>query len=168
MPIASFRDNLHKLSKPRFCKKEREKKKKKEEEKHNHLAVHWICLVKVTGPSKYQTHRTVHAKNLPAEIVWRMLKPLSVTHFFVTQFTVLSVPTATKWPSTSAQPTSRAKNLLYYCFNLNDCSGPEVIELFSCSTQLSMKISLLINMKMPTIVGIFIFISREIFMLSYV
>ena len=39
---------------------------------------------------------------------------------------------------------------------------------FSCSTQLSMKFSLLINMKMPTIVGIFIFISREIFMLSYV
>ena len=39
---------------------------------------------------------------------------------------------------------------------------------FSCSTLLSMKFSLLINMKMPTIVGIFIFISREIFMLSNV
>ena len=46
--------------------------------------------------------------------------------------------------------------------------GPEVIKLFSCSTQLSMKFSLLIDMKMPTTVGIFIFISREIFMLSYV
>ena len=46
--------------------------------------------------------------------------------------------------------------------------GPEVIKLFSCSTQLSMKFSLLINMKMPTIVGIFMFISREIFTLSYV
>ena len=31
-----------------------------------------------------------------------------------------------------------------------------------------MKISPLINMKMPTIVGIFIFISRENFMLSWV
>ena len=31
-----------------------------------------------------------------------------------------------------------------------------------------MKFSLLINMKMPTTVGIFIFISREIFMLCYV
>ena len=31
-----------------------------------------------------------------------------------------------------------------------------------------MKVSLLINMKMPTIVGIFIFISREMFMLIYV
>ena len=45
-------------------------------------------------------------------------------------------------------------------------SGSEVIKHFSCSTQLSMKFSLLINMKMPTIVGIFIFISREIFMLT--
>ena len=49
-----------------------------------------------------------------------------------------------------------------------DYSGPAVIKLFLCSTQLSMKFALLINMKMPTIVGIFIFISREIFMLSYV
>ena len=47
-------------------------------------------------------------------------------------------------------------------------AGPEVIKLFSCSTKLSTKFSLLINMKMPTIVGIFIFISREIFMLSYI
>ena len=48
-------------------------------------------------------------------------------------------------------------------------SGPEVIKLFSCSTQLNMKLSLLKNMKMPTIVvGFFILISREIFMLSYV
>ena len=31
-----------------------------------------------------------------------------------------------------------------------------------------MKISLLINMKMPTIVGIFIFISNENFLLSWV
>ena len=32
--------------------------------------------------------------------------------------------------------------------------GPEVIKLFSCSTQLSMKFFPLINVKMPTIVGI--------------
>ena len=37
--------------------------------------------------------------------------------------------------------------------------GPEVIKLFSCSTQLSMKFILLINVKMPTIGGILIFIS---------
>ena len=35
-------------------------------------------------------------------------------------------------------------------------AGPEVIKLFSCSTQLSMKFFLLINIKMPTIVGILI------------
>ena len=39
---------------------------------------------------------------------------------------------------------------------------PEVIKLFFfCSTQISMKFSLLINMKMPIIIGFFIFISRK-------
>ena len=37
--------------------------------------------------------------------------------------------------------------------------GPEVIKLFPCSTQLCMKFILLINVKMPTIVGILTFIS---------
>ena len=48
---------------------------------------------------------------------------------------------------------------------LNNTLKPssEVIQHYSCSTQLSMKFSLLINMKMPTVVGIFIFISRENF-----
>ena len=35
--------------------------------------------------------------------------------------------------------------------------GPEVIELFSCSTQLSPKFIWLINVKIPTIVGINIY-----------
>ena len=39
--------------------------------------------------------------------------------------------------------------------------GPEVIKLFSCSTQLSMKFFLLINVKMPTIVGILTFMNRK-------
>ena len=39
------------------------------------------------------------------------------------------------------------------------CSGPEVIKLFSCSTQLSTKLILLINVKMLTIDGILTFIS---------
>ena len=38
--------------------------------------------------------------------------------------------------------------------------GPEVIKLFSCSAQLRLKFILLINVKMPTIVGILTFISR--------
>ena len=36
---------------------------------------------------------------------------------------------------------------------------PEVIKLFPCSTQLNTKFILLIKVKMPTIVGILIFIS---------
>ena len=38
-------------------------------------------------------------------------------------------------------------------------TGPDVIKLFPCSTQLSTKYILLINVKMPTIVGILTFIS---------
>ena len=39
-------------------------------------------------------------------------------------------------------------------------SASEVINCFPCSTQLSMKLILLIKVKMPTIVGILTFISR--------
>ena len=39
--------------------------------------------------------------------------------------------------------------------------GPEVIKLFSCSTQLSMKFFRLINVKMPTFVGILTFMSGK-------
>ena len=39
--------------------------------------------------------------------------------------------------------------------------GPEVIKLFSCSTQLSMNFFLLINVEMPTIVGISTFMSMK-------
>ena len=38
-------------------------------------------------------------------------------------------------------------------------TGPEVIELYPCSTKLSTKFILLKNVKMPTIVGILTFIS---------
>ena len=38
--------------------------------------------------------------------------------------------------------------------------GAEVIKLLSCSAQLRLKFILLINVKMPTIVGILTFISR--------
>ena len=38
--------------------------------------------------------------------------------------------------------------------------GLEVINLFSCSAKLRLKFILLINVKMPTIVGILTFISR--------
>ena len=48
------------------------------------------------------------------------------------------------------------KNLL-----LKKQPGPEVIKLFSCSIQLSMKFFLLINVKMPTTVGILTFMSKK-------
>ena len=44
--------------------------------------------------------------------------------------------------------------------HFNNSSGAEVIKLFSCSAQLSLKFILLINVKMPTIVGILTFMSR--------
>ena len=44
--------------------------------------------------------------------------------------------------------------------------GPEVIKPFSCSTQLSMNFFLLINVKMPTIVGILRFMNRKNSILS--
>ena len=44
--------------------------------------------------------------------------------------------------------------------DIGPTSGLEVITLFSCLTHLSMKLILLINVKMPTIVGILTFMSR--------
>ena len=44
--------------------------------------------------------------------------------------------------------------------------GPEVIKLFSCSTQLIIKFFLLINVKMPTIVDILTFRSGKNSILS--
>ena len=39
---------------------------------------------------------------------------------------------------------------IYSCYNMEvHCPGPEVIKLFSCSTQLSMKFQLLIKTKIP-------------------
>ena len=53
-----------------------------------------------------------------------------------------------------------SKVLLGSALVLRQSTGPEVIKLFSCSAQLRVKFILLINVKMPTIVGILTFISR--------
>ena len=60
-----------------------------------------------------------------------------------------------------------ARYRLKYCLKgpLNPkqpTSQPEVIKLFSCLTQLSIKFFLLINVKMSTNVGILILMSRKI------
>ena len=41
-------------------------------------------------------------------------------------------------------------------------TGPETTKIYSCSTQLSMKFLLLVNVKMLTIVDILTFMSRKI------
>ena len=61
----------------------------------------------------------------------------------------------------------KSQKLSFLYKMVENVPGPEVIKLFSCSTHLSMK-SLLINMKMPAIVGMFIFISKEKSMFGYV
>ena len=45
--------------------------------------------------------------------------------------------------------------------NCKLCTGPEVIKLFSCSTQLSMKFKLLINIEIAKINGFFSVISSK-------
>ena len=52
--------------------------------------------------------------------------------------------------------------LLYFLFVCCFHPGPKVIKLFSCSAKRSLKFILLINVKMPKIVGILTFISRVI------
>ena len=49
------------------------------------------------------------------------------------------------------------KNFKSLLVSVAQQAGPEVIKLFSSSTQLSAKFILLINVKMPTIVGILTF-----------
>ena len=51
-------------------------------------------------------------------------------------------------------------NLLWLYSQICVGPGPEVIKLLSCSTRLRSKFILLINVKMPTIVGILTFMSR--------
>ena len=51
-------------------------------------------------------------------------------------------------------PTNLPDSALPIMYKTVTKTGPEVIKLFSCSTQVSMKFFLLIYVKMPTIVGI--------------
>ena len=56
---------------------------------------------------------------------------------------------------------SRLVDCMYTASLTFPIPGPAVIKLFSCSTQLSMKFFLLINVKMPTIVGILTYVNRK-------
>ena len=76
------------------------------------------------------------------------------------------------WFATLLTPSTTGFNDIYLHIIPSELDpkgpGPEAIKLISCSTQISMKICLPINIKMPTKVGIFIFISREIVKLRYI
>ena len=70
------------------------------------------------------------------------------------------------WLIAHAEKSSLSPTKLFLIFHdepemLTSLPGPEVIKLFSCSTQLSMTFFLLINVKMPTIVGILTFMNRK-------
>ena len=65
-------------------------------------------------------------------------------------------------PPVRLEPTAHQSQVKLFYAQKVSLSGPEVIELFSCSTQLSTKFILLINVKMPTIVGILTFMSDKI------
>ena len=100
----------------------------------------------------------------------------------ITSITVYStnMPKCTIFSFSKWCPTVRRKRKwqLGLCKQCRSWSGPKVIKLFSCSTQLSMKFSLLINMKMPTITQLCLarknlvsnlrFITRTNFILSWV
>ena len=57
--------------------------------------------------------------------------------------------------------SSQTPHLDWVCTVCIWASGPEVIKLFSCPNELSMKFFLLINVKMPTIGGILTFFSGK-------
>ena len=69
--------------------------------------------------------------------------------------------------SESAVEMKKTSTTLKQCYDIcNSRSGPEVIKLFPCSTQLSMNFFPLINVKMPTIVGILTCMSGKNYILG--
>ena len=65
--------------------------------------------------------------------------------------------------SQKARSSWKQKGIMSHIVATNDVaySGPKVMKNISCSTQLSMKFFLLINVKMPTIVGILTFKNKK-------
>ena len=83
--------------------------------------------------------------------------------FFSHAFPFNNISTMSKYERRFTAPTQALNSPASV---ITEYSGPEVIKLFSCSTQLSMKISLLINMKMPTIGFTFTYLLAEKFSCS--
>ena len=114
------------------------------------------------------------SRNLRSSTTVTLLVPRSRTFCFDKSFTCTSsAPKLWNWLPISVRISSSIndfKEKLKYAVNkITDLfyplcrtkPGPEVIKLFSCSTQLSMKIFLLINVKMPTNVGILTFMGGK-------
>ena len=81
---------------------------------------------------------------------------------------ILVMPILCRWKSTfyivlacKVVEPFRTANAKYGNKRHSAQPGPEIIKLFSCSPQLSIKYFLLINVKMSTIVGILTFMSGK-------
>ena len=87
---------------------------------------------------------------------WRSKAPiLKTTYLIFRQFASLEQP---------SKCCPGVKNVVSY--TLDDLPF-EVIKLFSCSTKVGIKFFLLVNIRMPTIVSILIFMSRKKFILCF-
>ena len=110
-----------------------------------------FCFSKFTSSgSNFETVIPFDHRYYPALHTCKLRQLLVLAHcYFITQ---------------SNTPTSNIpsiKTISYVTVKVNcDRPDPEVIKIFSCSAQLRLKFILLINVKMPTIVGILTFISR--------
>ena len=109
-------------------------------------------------------------------VLWCLVgdRPQGYKTFFMLNSAVHDMCPANKSQITNNYTFFLAKHEIFSAFFMLTSAEHEIFSAnkyenanYSCSLQLSMKISLLINMKMPTIVSIFIFISRENFMLSW-
>ena len=88
---------------------------------------------------------------------------MSICHLWVTNLAKLAPSQSfTKHHTTLSHVLQYIFFFVNYILCFCDLHTPvlKVIKLFSCSAQLRLKFILLINVKMPTIVGILTFISR--------
>ena len=125
--------------------------------KHRHRLL-WHTRILPYVPQREKTHLLICAvykdSNQPAY-------PYSLIRDFVIRMKKLCIH---DYPNCASQYSDQTD--LNFRWTHMHASWPWDYKTFFI-TQLSMKFSLLINMKMPTIVGIFIFISRETSMLIF-
>ena len=104
----------------------------------------------ITPPPSPRNHKTEVSLSL---LVW--IPPPGILQSYPSQHSVSGHHRlASKTPYKNWSRFAGVLMVVHFCF-LRTCflmnTGPKVIKLFSCSTQLSTKVILLINVKMPTI-----------------